>query len=120
MIHRHLPICLLLAAIAATSAAPASAAEEKDKPPVLGVFTFGGAVTEAPMGDDFPFSTSSESFKSLLTRLQKIEKDEIVSIGSVFFQSFLSAEGALHRVTFGGEKISQNLVDDRFVVDDVD
>jgi protease-4 len=85
MFLRRLPVFLLVAALNAALAAAtvlaaqpaaAQADDDKDTAPVLGVFTFGGTVTEAPMADDFPFATSTESFKSLLTRLKKISQDE--------------------------------------------
>jgi len=55
--------------------AAGAGAAEKAK---LAVFTFGGSITEAPGGDDFPFSTGGESFHSLVGRLKKVTTDESV------------------------------------------
>ena len=42
------------------------------------MFSFGGATTEAPAAEDFPFASVGESFHSLLTRLKKVKSDESV------------------------------------------
>ncbi len=81
---------LLMAAVCLSCLAPALLpAAEDDQPPVLAVFSFSGSVTEAPAADDFPFATSTESFRSLLNRLSKVEKDETAK-GVVLMVSSLS------------------------------
>ncbi len=45
---------------------------------IIPVFSFSGAITEKPQGEDLLFGSQSESFHELITRLQKAEKDKEV------------------------------------------
>ncbi len=114
MFHRVLPLSLAVSlAAVAMAASPALAAEKTDaKAPVLGVFTFGGTITEAPMSDDFPFLTKTESFKSLLARLKKIEKDEnargvvlLVSGVTLGRSQIEEVRAVLERIKAAGKKV---------------
>ena len=61
--------------------ATAAEADAKPAPPavVIPVFSFDREFTEAPRGEDFPFSAAgSESFQQLLTRLKKARDDKQV------------------------------------------
>lgn len=111
MIQRIRPVCLFVTLIATAAVSTACAADD-EKPPVLGVFSFGGTVTEAPMGDEFPFSVGSESFKSLLTRLKKIEKDEsargvvmLVSGTSLGRSQIEEVRAVLEQIQAAGKKV---------------
>ena len=80
MIHRVVTLSLLFPlAFSGLVTQPARGADKPDgKAPVLAVFSFGGAVTESPANEDFLFATQTESFKDLIARLKKTEKDEAV------------------------------------------
>ena len=113
MSYRVMPVYLLVAiAVCAMASSPTQAADAAEKAPVLGVFTFGGSVTEAPMGDDFPFSSGGESFKDLLARLNKIETDEaargvvlMVSGTSLGRSQIEEVRAVLEKIKASGKKV---------------
>ncbi len=76
MFRRVVHLTVFVISIGVAIGASSADAAEDAKKPVMGVFTLGGGITEAPMGEEFPFSLPAESFRSLLDRLGKIEKDE--------------------------------------------
>lgn len=79
MVRRRI-VSLVIVGIACLSmtATKLRAADDPAAKPVIAVFTFGGAITESPAADDFPFASPGESFHSLVTRLKKVKTDDSV------------------------------------------
>ncbi len=114
MLRRLLNFSLLSTiAVVVAGTSPGTAAEKEDaKAPTMAVFTFGGQITEAPLGDDFLFATSSESFKDLLARLKKVEKDEtakgvvlLVSDVSLGRSQIEEVRQVLHQIKAAGKEV---------------